>query len=471
MSAYYKDSIVAIASPMQNGAIGVIRLSGCHVAALLQKMFRTAAMQSVANLQPRHLYYGKLLDKAGQELDQVTAVYMPGPNSFTGEDVIELFCHGNLILLKNIVRAILAFDSEFEIRAADAGEFTRRAYLNGKMDLTQAEAVHELIVADNDSALKASLSNLDGRLKSHIESLKEDLVTTLALVEASFEFSEEDIQTYDIDEVIIRINNTLLHMEQLHACFATSKLYDHGVAITLVGSPNVGKSSILNKLLVEERAIVTDVAGTTRDVVDGSKVIDGLRFVFRDTAGLRDTTDEIESEGIRRSQEWIDKSDIVLWIAEDANEFSDDGFLKLNSSESQKPVVIRLLNKCDLLFSSSIPSGDEAAKMKKDFNVDFLISALSGHGFEELEAELVNSVQNKINVQNYVHINERQFHKVNQCIPLLTNVKVMHEQNTLNDEFLAEELRAIILNLDEITGGIHHEDVLGEIFQRFCIGK
>lgn len=462
MNPFSKDTIAAIATAPQNGAIGILRLSGPVALLVLQRIFVSPEGARLSEFKPRYFHFGKIVDGFGQVLDEAMAVFMPGPKSFTGEDVVELHCHGNALLLKQILSMILALPTKLGVRTAEPGEFTRRAFLNGRMDLTQAEAVHSIITASSEAALKSSLSNLDGALKRHITALKEELTAALALVEASFEFTEEDIQTFDPAAVWDLIVRTEKNLERLLAAHATSKLYDEGVSVVLVGRPNVGKSSLLNAILVEDRAIVTDIAGTTRDVIEGTKIIGGIRFVFRDTAGLRSTQDVIESAGIERSQEWIRKSDIVVWISDDAG-LADVPPIALGHGEQS---VFRVLNKVDL-----IPAAERTDLLSLCHDFDFFISASCGLGLKDLEAALLECVQKTGPVQDFIPVNARQAKCLEGAIAAIRQLVQMDQSAKLSEEILAEELRGLIQSLAAIMGEISSDDVLGEIFRRFCIGK
>lgn len=483
MDLYYKDNIVAISTAPENGPVGIVRVSGPNAKEILQEIFIRGSHKVVdpttqtfpivcqpagqrdpnnkrTDFIPRHFHYGRIRDKDETILDQALAVYMPQPHTFTGEDVVEFHCHGNLTLLKGVVRAILCLDTKYDIRGADPGEFSKRAFLNHKMDLTQAEAIHEIITANSEAALNLSLRNLDGYLKKNVDGVKEDLINSLALVEAGFEFPDDDIQTYDVRDVIRCLFEANIKLMRLRDAYSTSKLYDQGVSVAIVGPPNVGKSSLLNVILSEDRAIVTATPGTTRDVVHGEKILSGIRFIFRDTAGIRDTIDEIEAEGVRRSREWSEKSHITILVFEDGVNFSIDDQSRVNNKNT-----IRVLNKIDLL------SGPRRIEKSREQGIDIFISAKKGLGIKELEEKLVETVNVQNYVHNNVHINQRQFLKIEKAIEILEKVKVLHEKLELEDEVLAEEIRAVIYLLDEITGAISSDDVLGEIFKKFCIGK
>jgi tRNA modification GTPase len=468
---YYPDNIIAIATAEQNGAIGIIRLSGIRVKDILGCLFVDKKGQK-KDLKPWYMHFGRLVGSCGELVDHCLALYMPGPKSYTGEDVCELHCHGNLVLLKKIIREILSLEPKWEVRVAAPGEFTKRAYLNGKMDLTKAEAIHELITSESEAAFKLSLSNMDGRLNQIIDDIRIDLTEALSLVEASFEFPEEDIQTYDAQELMAKQGDITDRLRSLEVAFQTSKLYDKGVSVAIIGEPNVGKSSLLNALLVEERAIVTDVPGTTRDVVEGSRLIDGLRFVFRDTAGLRESQDAIEKTGMEKTVQWVEKSDIVFWVYEMGQELpSQEKVIFRNNSAK----IIKVLNKADkALWQGQVVSDltfEELKKVKQQGNYNVLISAKTGFGLDVLQAELKEWTDKHLNKSNSVHVNERQYKKIMAALSLSDDIKNMLTEQSVSEELLATSMREMIAHLEEITGLISSEDVLTEIFSKFCIGK
>ena len=444
------ENILAIASAPAHGPVGLIRLSGPHVLEVLQAVFKPFHSHNKP-YEPRKMVYGKLYSPDQQVLDEVMAVYFKAPFSFTGEDVVELHTHGNLILLNRLIRELWAHPFDFELRLAEPGEFTKRAFLNGKMDLTQAEAIHDLITSESEASLKANLNNLSGSLSHEIQVLRDNLTSSLALVEASFEFPEEDIQTYDAGQVKTHLQTAYDKLTSLIQAFQTSQILDQGFSVALVGEPNVGKSSLLNALLKEDKAIVTDIAGTTRDVVEGVVQIDGIRFVFRDTAGLRQTDDVVESIGIQ-------KSDVILHMTDQIQDLS------LQNTPKTSQTYLKVLNKWDELQNSQ--NLDEAQS-----KFDIIVSAKNGYNLSELIEMLRKLVQSNINVQNNVHINSRQHHQILKSLTILTGSLDQYESMVGQEEVLAEELRHAVSHLDEITGHVHSEDILGEIFQKFCIGK
>ncbi len=468
---YYQDNIVAIATAEQNGAIGILRISGKDAKKVLEAVFVKDSEKNV-DMKPWHMHYGKLVSKESAPIDHCLAVYMPGPKNYTGEDIVEIHCHGNLILLKKAVKEILLLNGEFEIRGAEAGEFTKRAYLNGRIDLTQAESVHELITANSEAALQASLSNMDGALRRIVEGIRDKLTRTLADIEASFEFPEEDIQTYDKSKTFQLVDNVQKKLCELKEAYKTSKLYDNGVSVAIVGEPNVGKSSFLNAILVEDRAIVTDVPGTTRDVVEGSKIISGVRFFFKDTAGLRDSEDQIETTGIGKTSEWIQKADIIIHVCDKIQ--GRESLKTLSDIKIQKKTLC-VLNKADILSFNNEKldklSSDILNNIRKEHSFHTIFSAKTGFGLGEIEALLKAYVEKNTNKDNRLHVNERQVIQINSSLDLLSKIGIKLGESNSCEEIVADNLRSVIKHLEEMIGMVTSDDVLTDIFKRFCIGK
>lgn len=455
-------SIIAIATPPQNGAIGVIRLSGPEALKSVLPFLKKTKRSDPARLEPRRMTFVHFVTKQDEVLDKCLAVYMPGPHTFTGEDVVELHCHGNLYLLRRIIRELLV-DSE-DLRAAEPGEFSKRAFLNGKMDLSQAEAVHATISASSEAALRASLANLDGRLFRLVKQMRADLKSALALIEASFEFPEEDIQTFDPNAVKALLASVEKQLLDLKSGFRTSKILDLGVSVAIIGQPNVGKSSLSNALLVEDRSIVTDVPGTTRDVVESSKMIGGIKFVLRDTAGLRAAADFVEAIGVEKSYDEARRADIVLLLVAPPEHQAP----VFNASGEQ--IILKVFNKIDLECRQGETFGDAARRVLATRDFDLAISAKEGFGIEALEKKLLEAAQKNKNVQNNVHTNERQNDKILKGIDIIETIKKCDIEG-FAEELVADELRRLVSTLGEITGEVTSDEVLGEVFSRFCIGK
>jgi tRNA modification GTPase len=449
------DTIIAIATGASSAPVGIIRLSGPACLSVLKRHFFSSASADDFP-KPRYLYHGQLKSSEGTLLDDCLAVYFKAPHSFTGEDCLEFQCHGSPVNLARIVSTFLTQDSASQLRSAQPGEFSRLAFINGKLDLTQAEALHALISADSEAAARNALGNLDGTLKRLVTGINTELREALALVEASFEFPEEDIQTFNQNHLLIRLNALQTQLASLRDAYATSKLAENGVAVAIVGLPNVGKSSLLNALLIEERAIVSPQAGTTRDVVEGARHIDGVKFIFRDTAGLRTTGDEIEKLGIAKAHEWITRSQIIFFVCDDPQQ------LKMLAEIPQQAhqEIITILNKSDLLENQNCPSG-----------FHFLTSAKTGLGLHELVSHLQSFLKLHNSVQNRMQITARQHHKICAAFNHLSLAEQALTPLPPTAEVVCEELRATIVSLEEIVGIISNDEVLGEIFSRFCIGK
>lgn len=460
-----QDTIVAIASGQYNSPIGVIRISGSESFQIAKEIFKPFHKLSIDEIKFRYFYYGDILSNDGKILDKSLIVCFKGPQSFTGEDVVEIQTHGNQILLRQIIRQIILLsDKGFDIRAAEAGEFTKRAFLNGKMDLTQAESIHDIIQAESEQVLNSSLKNLDGYLNEKISVLQNSIKKSLSLVEASFEFPEEDIQTYDFQEIVDGLLIIKKELLTLQDSFYTTKLLEEGISVALVGKPNVGKSSFLNALIVEDRAIVTDVAGTTRDVISGEKHINGVKVIFRDTAGIRETSDIVEKQGIERSFDWIQKSDMIFYLTDELN---DKDFEKLLLPFSDKPKY-KILNKIDELLDIKTELDLESID---SLSFDVYISAKYRLGMTKIELILREFIQNSNSVQNNIHVNERQHINILKSIEIIDKILMNIDLQVIDEEILADDLRYCIQLLQEITGTISSNDVLGEIFSRFCIGK
>ncbi len=457
-----QDTIIAIATPPQTSAVGIIRISGPEALSVVREFIRVNKKPLYAP-KPRFCYYASFYSHKQELLDNVIFVYFKAPYSYTGEDICEIHGHGNPLLLQNLVAELLTHNAH--LRQAEPGEFTKRAFLNQKLDLSQAEAVHEIISASSEVALKNAMNRLDGYLSTLIQELRLDILSSLALIEASFEFPEEDIQTFDPQAVKFHLSTALQKLKPLESSFCTASYVESCVKVALIGSPNVGKSSLLNMLLVQDRAIVSDIAGTTRDVVEGTRFIKGIRFNFFDTAGIRDTEDKIEALGIQRSLNAIESADIILEIIDASQPQSS----LVNSVQNIKKVSV--LNKLDVLvpLDGQNLSFQSVQNYAKSRNCDIALSAKHGFGIRELEDTIFQMVIGD-SVQNSVQINSRQRHHIIKaiatCERLLSENWIWQET-----EILAEEMRDLARNLQETLGEISSEEILGDIFSKFCIGK
>lgn len=466
---FLHDTIIAIATGPASGAIGILRLSGPSSLALVKRSFcssQSSAASAACDFLPRTFFHGRLFSLEHELLDEVMVVFFPAPHSFTGEDVVEIHAHGGMAHLRHLLQGLLsnAHQLSLALRVADPGEFTRRAYLNGKLDLTQAEAIHGLIIAESDLAVRGHLSNLGGHLRKIITDLRSSLIACLSQVEAGFEFPDEDIQTFSLERIrscVSQIESSLL---QLRGCFQLSRLSDNSVRIAIIGRPNVGKSSLLNAILSQDRAIVSDIPGTTRDFVEGSLQLGGVKFTFIDTAGVREAEGPIEALGISRSHQLFADSDAVIFLTDCPTENVHVEVNSLFSSQHAENKILYVLNKYDLhaplhSLDSLHPHFDSVISTYTRFGIDTLLEKVSS----------MYSVQN--NVHNYVHINERQMDIILKSMSCVSYIKDYLRSPNVSDELLAADLRHLSDTLAEMTGAVTKDQVLDEIFSKFCIGK
>jgi len=448
-----EDTIAAIATPVGEGGIAVIRISGPDALAFADKGFRGKAALSAV---PSHtIHFGEFIGADGGVIDQVVAATFRAPHSYTGEETIELSCHGGLYVSKKILETVL----DFGARLAGPGEFTRRAFLNGRIDLAQAEAVSDLIRARSEQSHKASMEQLEGKLSTRINSLREQLLKTSGLLELELDFSEEGLEFIDKTNIIKEIESVSSFVQSLVDSYRFGKVYREGVKVVIAGKPNVGKSSLLNCLLNENRAIVTDIPGTTRDVIEENIVIGGILFRLVDTAGIRESTDIVESEGIRRSAAEMETADVILRLADPTQVFDDaDATLKESISlHSDHARVITIQTKSDLVNGVRIPNA-------------VAISSLTGAGLGELRLQLTSAVTGHVGGDGVVLTNVR--HR-DICLKALRSLATAKESllHNASNELVSLDLQAALISLGEIVGVVTSEDVLNNIFGSFCIGK
>lgn len=455
------DPIVAVATAPGRGAIGVVRVSGQGIAVL-----RDAVLHR--QTPPREAVYGPFFDAAGEPIDQGLALFFPAPHSYTGEDVLELQAHGGPIVLQLLVQRLLALGETIGLRLARPGEFTERAFLNGKMDLAQAEAVADLIDAQSTQAARLASRSLAGEFSKRIDALLQKLILLRMLIEATLDFPEEEVDVLAREDAA----GQLAHVQQeLAAVLAQASMgvrLREGMTVVIAGEPNVGKSSLLNALAQEEVAIVTPVAGTTRDRIRETIMIDGMPLNVVDTAGLRETQDTVEKMGVERTRHEIARADLVL-IVESADRSETDLLRRDRAivTEAERLAaqagipVMRVLNKVDLLDGANrtaVGSTHEALE----------ISALKGDGIESLRKQLLTSF-------GWEKVSEAQFIARERHLLALRKTGEHLESavggQVIGLEILAEELRLAQQSLGEITGVMTADDLLGEIFSSFCIGK
>jgi tRNA modification GTPase len=449
---FTEDTIAAVATPSGTGAISVIRVSGPGTFKAVDSIF--SGKDDITTADSHTIHYGKIKDKSGSQIDDVLVSVFRNPHSYTGEDVIEISTHGNSIITKRILEALL----NENVRLAEPGEFTRRAFLNNRIDLAQAEAVADIINSRTEVSLLGARSQLDGLLSQKVEELRTLLVNASSFVELELDFAEEDIEFINSNELRDRIDKILKEIDKLLATYSFGKVIKDGVNVALVGKPNVGKSSLLNYILKESRAIVSHIPGTTRDIIREDATIDGILFRLFDTAGLRASEDEIEKEGVIRSREAVKNADLVLFMNDVEQGFSEGIFDELKKT-TQEERIICVLNKIDKNRNSSL---------KSDIN----ISAKTGQGIESLFSLLKEKALGSSNYseKSAVVSNLRHYNCLKKAKESLLNA-MESTNNKLSGEFISVDLRNAESNLAEIIGAVTSEDILNNIFAKFCIGK
>lgn len=448
----HKYPIVAIATAPGRGGIGIIRISGPLLGPLAFALLGQ-------HLTARHAHYCVFRDSDGVAIDQGIALYFSAPHSYTGEDVLELQGHGGPAVMQTLLKQCLAIGSAFGLRMASPGEFTLRAFLNDKIDLAQAEAVADLIDASSEAAARAAMSSFSGAFSKEVNAISDSIVQLRIMVESTLDFPEEEIEfleKYQAREKLRAIQNQLKHVLTQSR---QGMVLREGLHVVLAGEPNVGKSSLLNALAGEDLAIVTDIAGTTRDKVSQIIHLQGVPLTIVDTAGLRDTTDKIESMGIERSWSEISKADVVINLKDAAlgDQFLDE---KIAQHRSPKSTLLTVFNKADLL--NPVPESTD----------HFLyISAKTGYGLEELTAKLLALAGWKPGQESPWLARQRHVDALEAASNHLTNASFHADQDDRVLDLFAEELRLAHDLLGSITGHMTPDDLLGEIFSRFCIGK
>ena len=458
------DTIIALATPSGVGAIGVVRISGKKAISVADKIFSSVVKKSLYNQKTHSVLLGHIND-GDRIIDEVLLSLFKGPKSYTGEDVIEISCHGSHYIQSEIIQLFIRNGC----RAANPGEFTFRAFLNGKMDLIQAESVADLIASDSESSHKIALQQMRGGFSSKIKVLREELIDFASLIELELDFSDEDVDFADLKKFQLLLDRISSVLKYLIESFASGSVIKQGVPISIVGEPNVGKSTLLNFLLNDEKAIVSDIAGTTRDAIEDELIIDGVKFRFIDTAGIRQTDDEVESIGIKKTFKKIADSRVVLFMIDSSKSLDDNlssqvSYVHEISEKNPKTQIIIVYNKVDLIDNFDF---NEAFK-----NFEYVkLSAKTGNGIDKLKKKIICLVQmGKIKNNDTIITNARHYEallKANDCI---NNVKA-GLKNEISSDLLAIDIRQAIYHFGQITGEISSDDLLGNIFSKFCIGK
>ncbi|NWF93076.1 MAG: tRNA uridine-5-carboxymethylaminomethyl(34) synthesis GTPase MnmE [Syntrophaceae bacterium] len=455
------ETIAAISTPFGESGIGIVRLSGPQAERIGRKLFKPKKEQG--DLISHHFRYGEIIDSQGNPIDEVLLVLMKAPKTYTREDIVEIHCHGGYLILQKVLELVLREGA----RLAQPGEFTKRAFLNGRIDLTQAEAVIDLIRAKTMASLEIAGQQLRGALQREMASLKEALLQHLALIEAHIDFPEEEIEPLSLAEMRQGLGEMIHKLEEWVDSYEEGRVFREGISCAIVGKTNAGKSSLLNILLKEERAIVTPVPGTTRDVIEEVLNIEGIPVRLMDTAGLRKPKDSVEMEGIRRTRERVGDADFVLLVVDGSRGLDQDDFEIFEEVRRKKKVVA--INKNDLPLKISLE------ELKREFQEDPIvsISALRNDGIEDLKKAIYNSLIHR-NVrsspEHLIVTNIRHKKALSQARENLSaGLKALKEGASL--ELIAFEIRSALEALSEMVGETASEEVLNRVFEQFCIGK
>lgn len=467
-----QETIVALASPAGAGAIAVIRLSGTEALTIAEQVFQSVSGKSLSKQKTHTIHLGNIIDE-GKVLDQVLLSIFKNPHSYTGEDVIEISCHGSTYIQQQIIQLLLRKGC----RMAQAGEFTLRAFLNGKLDLSRAEAVADLISSDNEASHQIAMQQMRGGFSNEIAKLREELLNFASLIELELDFAEEDVEFADrtqFSELLIRIEFVL---KRLIDSFAVGNVIKNGIPVAIVGEPNVGKSTLLNALLNEERAIVSEIAGTTRDTIEDELVIGGIGFRFIDTAGIRETKDVVESIGIKKTFEKIEQAQVVLNLV-DGCQLSVVGklenlIIEINKTKNQfpqKPIII-VINKKDLISEEVISTINKKLTIDNLQPTTLFISAKNNIGIDELKNQLLSFVNTGALRNNETIVtNTRHYDSLLKALEEIQKVKFGLQSN-LSSDLMAIDINQALYYFGEITGEVTNDELLGNIFANFCIGK
>lgn len=455
------DTIAAISSAAGNSGIGIIRVSGDEAIEVVDKIFRPANKnKKLANVESHTVHYGHIMD-GDKTLDQVLVIVMKNPHSYTGEDTVEIDCHGGMLILKKVLDLVLKNGA----RTAEPGEFTKRAFLNGRIDLSQAEAVMDLINSKNDFALNSSIEQLKGGVSDAIKDIRKDIIYHIAFIESALDDPEHiSLDGYD-EEITEMLNENINKISKLVNSFDNGRIMKEGIKTVILGKPNAGKSSLLNLMLGEYRAIVTDIEGTTRDTLEENINFNGLSLKIIDTAGIRDTEDLVERIGVNKAKEIAKEGDLIIYVVDGSREL-DDNDREIIKLINDKQAII-LVNKSDM---DTVINIDE---LKKDSNRDvILFSAKNGEGMEQLEEEIRNMFYSgKVTYNDQVYItNARHKEALENALESLKQVKNSVDAG-MPEDFYSIDLMDAYTDLGLIIGESVEDDLVNEIFSKFCMGK
>ena len=457
------DTIAAISTAPGIGGIGIIRLSGKNSFAILDKIFKAKHPEEIENINGYTMKYGKIIDpKNNQIIDEVLVSYFKEPNSYTSENVCEINSHGGMVIVKKILELCL----ENGARLAEAGEFTKRAFLNGRLDLTQVEAVVDVINAKTEKESRASINQLEGNLSREIKNIKNKILNILTDIEASIDYPEYDIEEVSNNKALGTLEEVENDLNELNKSFENGRIIKDGIKVAIIGKPNSGKSSLLNAIVKEERAIVTDIEGTTRDTIEEYISINGIPFKFIDTAGIRNAENKVEQIGIEKSKKVANESDLIVAMFDNSKELSDEDIDILNFIKDKKSII--LLNKTDLgdkdlINSEQIKNTNKKAlkiSLRSESNLKDFYNLLDNmFGLNEITADneiLITNVRHKKIVENAINHVKNAKQDLKDGMPI---------------DIISINIKSILEDLAEITGENVTEDIIKDIFSKFCLGK
>lgn len=465
---YDNDTISAISTPLGEAGIGIVRLSGGDAIRIADMLFSSTTGRSIKSAKSHTIFYGYIKDpETSKPVDEVLVTVMKAPKTYTKEDVVEINCHGGFVPLRRVLELTIKHGA----RLAEPGEFTKRAFLNGRIDLTQAEAVIDLIRAKTDMAERIALKQLRGNLRQRLSALKDGLINIVAHIEAHIDFPEEDIEPSSMNEIIEKLKEIMDELTSISRTYEEGRFFRDGLKVAIVGRPNVGKSSLLNTLLQKDRAIVTPQPGTTRDVIEDFINIKGLPIIVMDTAGIRASHEMAEKEGVRRSLEAINSADLVIAVIDGSEALKEEDLLVIEKVKDKRSLIV--INKSDL------PPADIKLSGRR-------VSALMSSGIDELKEAIFESVIGVREIPSPLEKPPVEEFKEENALPLITNLRhklamdralkrldagaiLIKENSAL--ELIAMELREAMERLGEITGSVSTEEVLERVFSSFCIGK
>lgn len=458
------DTIASIATPLTPSGIGIIRLSGDESIKIVNNLFKSNIEgKKISNVKSHTINYGYIINpKDDSIVDEVLVSIMKAPNSYTKEDIVEINCHGGIVIMQKVLKLVL----ENGARLAEPGEFTKRAFLNGRIDLSQAEAVIDIINAKTDMLIKSSINQLSGSVSEKLSTIKNQLLELIAHIEASIDYPEYDIDEIKEDNVIFRINNIIDLIKTLIDSYDNGRIIKEGIRTAIIGKPNVGKSSLLNALLREQRAIVTDIPGTTRDILEEYMNVHGIPIRLIDTAGIRDTNDLVEKIGVDKAKKMIEEAELIILMIDSSDELSKEDINVLELIKNKKAII--LLNKIDIEQKVSSQDLNEYARESHIIP----ISVKNLEGIDKLEESIKEMFFiGKIDFNDNVYItNVRHKNALDNALNHLNEVKKSIE-NGFPEDFWAIDLKNVYENIGEVTGDSVNEDLIDQIFSQFCLGK